>query len=235
MSTALLLLLSLQNILALEYSAKVEPLHHYTISASTSGSVIFSNEDLEGKVASSLPIIKLDNVIEQLNLTTQEKTYQNQKIIYDIKKKNYDRIKKMKSKSDAEKDAEKIALFTQASTLLSLSLNIETLKDTLSKKVITSPNMYIDKLYVKKGNYVTPGMKLLEAYDISGSRITLFVHKDEITQIHNKDIMVNHKKSDYTIDKIFKTTDSSYITAYKVELIGPAPTRFSNIVNITFE
>jgi hypothetical protein len=220
---------------ALSYSAKVEPLHSYAIFAQASGSVTFADEDREGTLLGSRPVIKIDDKMDRFTLNTQEKLYNNQKYIYDIQKKNYDKIKNMKTKSEFEKDAERVTLFNQANALLNILQQIEQLKDSITKKEIRQKGRYLKKLYVKKDSFVNPGVRVMDVEDLSGARVTLFVHKDEIDSLRNRRILVEGKESSYKIDKIYKTTDSSYISAYRVELVAPSPKRFGEIINITFE
>lgn len=213
------------------YYAKVEPLFRYTIAASTSGEITLADETREGGV-SDQTIIRIDDALDKVNYEIAQESYRNLREIYETKHSVYEKIAAMSTKSQIEKDNEKISLLTAKNTMENARLTMETIKDRLAKKSINAAGLYVYDIFVNEGEYVNPGTKLAELHDISGSRITVFVNKEEINNIKDSTISVNGKMGIYRIDKKLEVADSEFISSYRVELVGPAPKRFSDIAKI---
>ncbi len=200
-----------------EYFAKVEPFMKYTISSKVSGLVTKTNQKLINQVAEDQTIIQIDDEVSKIN-------YELAKSTYDIKRNFYHKIKRLTTKSKIEKDNEKI-------TFLNAKQDYIRAKDDLQSRSIRANNLYIEDILVKKGNFVNPGTPLLKAYDISRAKITIFVSKEDILNIENKQIIVNGG-SDFKLLRYSKITDSIQISSYKVELTGKSPTYFSQIAKV---
>lgn len=200
-----------------DYFAKVEPFESYTISSKVSGLVTYVDTSAISHKSKDQVLVKIDNEIATINYDTAKATYE-------IKKKYFNKIKNLTTKSKNEKDLEKISYLNAKQAYI-------VAKDNLYSRSIKANNLYIEDILVKEGNYVNPGTPLIKAYDISKAKLTIFVTKEDIDDIENKKIIVNNK-SDFKLYRFFKVTDSIQISSYKVELIGPAPKMFSSIVKV---
>ena len=213
------------------YYAKVEPLFKYTIAAAVSGQVVLADESLEGKVTDKT-IIRLDDALDKVNYDVAKESYKNLKDIYETKRDIYEKIVRMSTKSQNEKDTEKIALLTAKNNMESARLQMESARDSLRKKTVAGDNLYVYDVSVNEGQYVSPGTKLAELHDVSGSRLVIFVTRDEIAGLTDEQIIVDGKAGEYRIDKKWETADAEYISSYRVELTGPAPKTFSGLAKV---
>ncbi len=224
-------LLFLSGAFGAEYLAKVEPLFKYPIAAAVAGQVILADENEEGKVSDKV-IIRLDDRIDRVNLTVAQETYKNLKEIYETKLSMYEKIAAMTTKSQTEKDTEKINLLTAKNSMESARYQMESLTDIINKKQLSAQGLYVYDISVIEGNYVAPGTKLAELHDTSGSRLVIYVSRQELDTIEHAAVIVDGKADTYRIDKIWRETDAEYISSYRVELVGPAPKTFSQIAKI---
>jgi len=234
-------------VFAFSYEAKVEPFDVYKIKSSVAGKIVKSNKTLEAKTINNVVIAKIDdkqNIIDLKNLTLQAKILKeeiaNQNETVKRKKTVYEKYKRLKTKSQTQKDLKFYDYTASLNQLLNLKsqlnntlANIEKLKDIIDKKSIKA-NGYVYKVYVNKGDYAAPGMLIADVYDVSKQKLTIFVPIDEIDSIKNKKIYINSKPSGFKIYKIWNVPDSQYVTSYKVELIGNG-LKFGEIVKIEFK
>lgn len=200
-----------------DYFAKVEPFEAYTISSNVAGLVTYTNENLVSKVASDEVVIKIDDELAQINYDIALQTF-------NTRKRLYNNLLKVKTKSQTAKDNEKLLYLSAKQALINA-------KDNLKHRKIKANGLYIAKILVKKGGYVNYGTPLIEAFDTSRSKITIFVTKEDIIDIENRKIVVGGKE-DYTLYKYFTIADKQKITSYQVELVGKAPKNFSKIVKV---
>jgi len=152
-----------------------------------------------------------------------------------IESNNYERLKRVSSKSAFEKDSQKLKVVNLRSTKADMIIKIENLKDTISNKKLVEKSNYIYNIAVKKGDYVNPGTLLYETKDLSKAKLEFFVPISLIESIKNKDIYLDGTKSDIKINKIYEVADSSHISSYKVELIVNNAKTFSRLVKIEFK
>jgi len=242
------------------YYSKLEPIELYKIKANASGGVVYANKQMEGKLSDDKIFIKIDDALnkedlksslEKLNFLQNskeslEKNLKNSKKIMHIREENYNRIKNLKTKSKFEKDNEFINLLNTKNQVLSLTQSLEnlniqiadlrykikSLKDTIKKKNIYIKNRYIYKLYVKEGDFVGIGSPLVDVYDISKGKLTIFLSKEDLKGIENKSIFIDDKLSNKKFSKIWKVADSENISSYQAEIIVDAPKQFSKLVKI---
>ncbi|MGB5791866.1 HlyD family efflux transporter periplasmic adaptor subunit [Poseidonibacter sp.] len=235
MKTILLCCLFISSIFANEYYAKLEPLESYQIKSSVLGKVIFSNEEIEGKNSNNSLIVEIDSKVNQIDLeqSRNKLNFLNEMIL--IETNNYNRLNKVSSKSEFEKDTQKLKIINLKSTKSDLIMKIENLKDTIKNKKLIEESNYIFNIAVKKGDYVNAGTLLYEAKDLSKAKVEIFVPILEIDDIKNKSIYIDGKKSDVKINKIYDIADSTHISAYKVELILENTKTFSRLVKIEFK
>ena len=95
-----LLLLATNFLFGIEYYSKLEPINTYVVKAAISGKVIFSNDEIEGKVVNKkTKIIELDWSLNDIELTQTEKKLEVLNSMLEIQDKNYNRLNKISSKS----------------------------------------------------------------------------------------------------------------------------------------
>ncbi len=203
-----------------EYFAKVEPFESFTISSKVSGLVTFTNQKALSHVAGDESIIKIDDTISKINYEVALSTY-------NIKRKFYQKIKNLSTKSKFQKDNEKIVYLNAKQAYIRS-------KDDLQSRNIKAKNLYIDKILVKKGNYVNPSTPLIKAYDTSKAKLIIYVSKEDLDDIENKTILVNGK-DDFKLHKYFKIADDVQVSSYKVILSGPSPKHFSQIAKVVIK
>jgi multidrug efflux pump subunit AcrA (membrane-fusion protein) len=259
----LFLLLISVGLNATEYYAKAEPVERYTIQSTVSGSVVFVDRAIEGKIAKTDEIIRIDDELDvkEFNAVTKkikivkkmislnEATAKNLKISAQKKDANYRKILNLKTKSLLDKDREFYDLSatqnsyyqslqsieTLKSQLEDLKLRRSTLEKSIREKRIAYPEYAVYKLLVKEGQSVVYGTPLLEIADIKHAKLTLFLQKEEADEASKKVIYLDGKKSDYHVDKIFFIADEQRISSYRTEIIIDAPKVFSNLIKVEFK
>jgi len=231
-----LLLLATNFLFGIEYYSKLEPINTYVVKAAISGKVIFSNDEIEGKVVNKkTKIIELDWSLNDIELKQTEKKLEVLNSMLEIQDKNYNRLNKISSKSAFEKDTQKIQVLNLESSKSDLLIKIATLKDSIKNKQLFESNSYIYNISVKEGDYVTPGTLLYESKDLSKGKLEIYIPISDYKDINEKEIYIDGKKSDLKINKIFKVADSKHISSYKCEIIINNPKVFSRLVKIEFK
>ena len=217
MKKYLLILITPFMLFAQTYMAKVEPYDSFTIYAQASGQIVKLDKSDETKVVNKT-LIKLDTSLEQKELAI----YNKQLSLYNKKLKilenSYKKYVTIRGKSQAEKDDKLYVIIELQISIESLKLDIKTLEDTLKKKVITAKNLYIKEFNVNVGDYVSIGTQLASAYDISKSKLIVYVSDDDYEDIVNKKVLINGKANIASIEKIDKTLDETFVSAHKVTL-----------------
>ena len=218
---------------AQSYMAKIEPYEAYTLYAQTSGTISYADKNDETKVVSKL-LIKLDDSLERANL----KLYKEQLAFYNEKlklfEKNYQKFLKISGKSQYDKDAKYYDLLDLKVTISNIKLSISNTQDTIKKKALYVKNKYIKAINVNVGDYVAIGSKLAIAYDISKSKLVVYVSKEDIKNIKNKEVLIDGNNTIAKIEKIDKTVDDSFVSAYKVTLVLQDD-NFGKIVKVEFK
>ena len=257
----LLVLVSLQ---ASEYYAKAEPKELFSVKSSVNGEVVFVNDAQEGKDSDGSIVVKIDDVIDRAdlvaskqklkfllsNIALMQQNVANSKRVADINKKSYSRVENLSSYSQTQKDAKLLAMINAQSSYISiktslvnlqtqkedLSLKIKTLEDKINKKNIkVLKGNYIYKIYPRVGDYLNPGAKLMDVYDISGARLVIYVSSDDLVGIEQKKIYLDGVESSVKIDKIWRVADSVNISSYRVEILIDRPKEFSKLIKIEFK
>jgi len=239
--------------------AKLEPYNTINIKSEVNGRVVLAREDLEGKIANSL-IVKIDDKLDKTDLKNSKLSLQllskmitlNKGMLDNLKKnaaKKYSLYKKLaplSSSSVSQKDSLFSAYVsaksqynaTQEKVLnlenqkVTLSQKIALLEDRLSKKSIYIKNKYIYALNVKKGEFVTVGMPIATISDISKAKLTLYLSKDELSNLDSKKIYINGNKTNLKFSKIWKIADKKYISSYRAEIILKPIDRFSTLIKV---
>ena len=223
------------SLIANEYYAKIEPINTYNIKSSVSGKVIYTNSALEATLAVNKVVVKIDDKINNIELRQTKNKQSNLSQILKIHKQTLQRFNRVSSKSKFDKDKQKIVILNTKVTLNDLSIKIASLQDMIKNKNVKAKNLYIDKIYVEIGDFVNPGTLLFTGFDLSKGKLDIFVSKDELKDIRKKEILINDKKSNIKINKVYKTTDSKHLSSYKVELLLPKVEQFSKLVKITLK
>ncbi|MBL0687027.1 MAG: HlyD family secretion protein [Sulfurospirillum sp.] len=243
------------------YYAKVEPYVAYSIKASVSGEVMSLFKEAEGKVSDGKVLIQIDDFLNKKELKSSKikllslertmklisKNVKNSQEVERIREENYKKIKDLKTKSRTSKDLELINLINSSNQVLALknslenlkvsisdlSFKIDSLKDSISKKSVeVEKGFLIYKTYVDRGDFVNVGTPLVDVYDISKGKLTIYLSKEDVKKAKNSILYINDQKSDYKIDKIWSVVDTQNISSYKTEIIIPAPKRFSELLKI---
>jgi len=218
MKKYLLILITPFMLFAQTYMAKVEPYDTFTIYAQAAGQIVKLDKSDETKVVNKT-LIKLDTSLEQKQL----EIYNKQLSLYNKKLKilenSYKKYITIRGKSQAEKDDKLYVIIELQISIESLKLDIKTLQDTLKKKAILAKDLYIKEFNVNVGDYVSIGTELASAYDISKSKLLVYVSEDDYKDIKNKKVLINGKENMATIEKIDKTLDETFVSAHKITLI----------------
>lgn len=214
----ILLLLTPLLIFAGEYYGKVEPFKKYTITSKTSGRVAFVNDEVKGRVAANETVVKLDDEVSKVD-------YEVAKEVFKIQESQYNRVKSLTTKTKAEKDAEKVNYLNAKKAYIGAKENYEA-------KTLKAKGLYIYDILVEKGGYVSFGTPLFDGYDISKSRITIYLNREDVKDIDKKTIIVDGKADEYKIERVLSVADKQFVSSYKMELVGPKVKRYSEVVKV---
>jgi len=229
------LILSICTVFANEYYAKLEPIQNYVVKSSVSGKVVYSNTKVEGNIAKNDVIIEIDTTLNKIELEQSKNKLNLVNEMIDIEALNLDRLNKVTSKSQFEKDTQKLKVINLQSTKADLVIKIETLKDTLKNKKLIEKSKYISNIYVKEGDYVNPGTSLYDAKDVTKAKLEVYIPIDIIDDIKTKTIYLDGKETNTKINKIYNVADENHISSYKVQLLVDKPKAFSRLVKIEFK
>jgi len=260
MKIFLLLFLFINSVFANVYYAKVEPYELRKISSNVSGEVLFTDKDMLGRKLSKKPYIIIDSKIDQdeldainlkLDLTKQilknnEKILKNLEKTLLFKRKNYDRVRSLKIKSQIEKDNEYYKLVTSENSYINTQKEINTLKinitdlelrkkqliKTINDKRLRANGFVLYSLDVKPGQVVSPSMQLATIADTSKAILTIYLDDEDLSRLDKQTIFLNDKKTEYKIDRVVKIADSKNISKYKAQIIIGAPKVFSKLLKI---
>lgn len=257
----ILLLLTPLLLFSKVHYAKVEPLESITLKSAVSAQVIVAKIDLEGKRVHSSTIIKLDEKLDKVKLSSSRASLKliksmiatNRKILSALKEsldrqeEYYSRISNIVSASKSQKD-NAFYTFTNTKTQyfstkekidslkkqkLDLEFEIARLKDSISKKTITIHNKFLNHLLVHKGDFVNMGTPLAELKDLTSARLVLFLESEELKDIKKKTIYINDKATRYKVSKIWAVTDKKFISSYRTEIIIRNPKEsFSKLLKV---
>ncbi|MDD2896800.1 MAG: hypothetical protein PHG81_12355 [Aliarcobacter sp.] len=228
-------LLTISSIFANEYYAKLEPIDSFQVKSAVAGKIIYSNSKIEGLQANNSTIIEIDSLVNKVELEQSKNKLKFIDEMLEIEKNNYKRLNQVTSKSEFEKDTQKLKVINLESSKADMIIKIETLKDSISNKKLVEKSNYIFNIAVKDGDYVSPGTLLYESKDLSKGKLEIFVPIAQIDEIKNKNIFLDGVKSNVKISKIYDVADATNISAYKVELIIEDVKVFSRLVKIEFK
>jgi len=242
------------------YYARVEPYEVRDIASDVSGEVIFSDENMLGKVLQSEPFIKIDDrlnrdelvsVEEKLSylentLATNEKILVNLKDALKRKQENFKRIESLSIKSKVEKDREFYDVVGSENSYLatlkeinSLKMNIsdlclreKQLKKAITDKSIMAKGFVLYSLKVKEGNVVNPGTPLATVADIRKAVATIYIDADELLHSDTLQVYIDGKQTSYKLSRVSKIADTKNISRYRAQIIMKRPKIFSKLIKI---
>jgi len=248
------------TLLANSYYAKVQPYEIRDISANTAGRVEIVNYDMLGKTLSKKPYVVLDDALERnelkllkfkleylrSTLKQTQKILENQKEVFEKKKKNYQSVLKMSMKSQVEKDREFYNLKASEDSYLNtknsidnLKLKIEDLKQrkfflekTIKDKHFSAKGFTLYNLFVKPKQFVAMGMKVAQVADESKARLVIYLDREDLQNYKQKVIYIDGKKTSYKLSRVRNITDNVNISKYKAEIIIQPTKIFSNLVHV---
>jgi len=242
----ILLAITMLSLNAQVHYAEIQPYSNYIIKSNVSGEVITADENMEGKIANSNAIITIDSAIDEAEqhlvdnkLISLNKILSINEQVLQRKEAHYDKIKTLRIKSQTDKDREfydiastKEKIQTIKQQLQELNFRKLQLQKNISDKHIVKSGFMVYKLLTKKGEVVNLGSPLVEVADIRKAKLTLFLNRDEIDKIKTKNIYINDEKSELTIDKVWSIADSKHLSAFRAEIIIPAPKQFSKLIKV---
>jgi multidrug resistance efflux pump len=218
MKKYLLILLTPLIVFAQTYMAKVEPYEEFIIYSQSSGKIVKLDKNDETKVVTKT-LVQIDDSLEKRQLAI----FEQQLKLYDKKlnilENSYNKYIKIRGKSQSDKDDKLYEVIDLKISIESLKASIAQTKDSINKKTVNIKNLYIKEFNVNNGDYVSIGKEVATAYDISKSKLVVYVSADDYKNIINKKILIDEKDGIATIEKINKTIDDIYVSAYKVTLI----------------
>ena len=242
------------------YYSRVDPYEIRDISSNVSGQVLYTNENMFGRKLSNKAFIIIDSKLDEDELKSigdklkyfKSTLETNQKILTNLrdalkrKKENYKRIESLSIKSRVEKDREFYDVINSENSYLStlkeinsLKINIADLKlrtkqltTHINDKKISAKGFVLYALKVKPGNVVNMGTPLATVADVSKAILSIYLDKDELSNIKDKVIFINGKKTKYKISRLSKIADSKNISKYMAQIIIKSPKIFSTLVKI---
>ncbi len=239
MRQVLFLLLSVCFLDASSYMGQIQPYEKIVVVSEVSGLVIKVDRDLEfAYVEDKKNIVKVEKKREKIELSGLKNTLHLMQKIYKLKKSNFQSKNRVKQISRYEKNLEQSSVFEIQSSIANLQKNIELLKYQKEKKIFSIKERYINNIFVREGDYVDIGTKILEVYQISKSKIELYVRATEIKNLREKTILIDGKPSPFKIEKISKVRDANKLSSFLVRLVKDtteAKGYFGDVVKVEFK
>ena len=231
-----LLLLALP-LLAIDYRVKLEPYQSISIKSEISGIVKNVKKANHSFVVKS-SVVRLNATALDIEIASLKNELSNQNKIYKIQKARHASKSKLSSISYYEKTQEELSMRQALQSLYNLKKQLNLKKEQRKKYNFQVSKKYVGDIYVSEGEFVSPGMKIMDIYDISKSKLILYVSKEDLVDIRDKEIYVSGKKSEYKINYVASTTDTNYISSYKVELVKnntDLDMQFGKVVQVEFK
>ena len=231
-----LLLLALP-LLAIDYRVKLEPYQSISIKSETSG-IVKTVKKANHSFVTKSSVVRLNAASLDIEIASLKNELNNQNKIYKIQKARHASKSKLDSISYYEKTQEELSKRQALQSLYNLRKQLKLKQEQRKKYTFQVSKKYVGDIYVNEGEFVSPGMKIMDVYDISKSKLTLYVSKEDLVDIRDKEIYVGGQKSDYKINYVASTTDTNYISSYKVELTkdnNDLGMQFGKIVQVEFK
>ena len=260
MKSLIFLLLLGQFLFAKTYYSKIEPYEIRHIASNVSGLVVFIDENMLGKKLSNKAYIKIDADLDKKELiylkeklqsikntiVVNEEILKNLKTALSKKRENYKQIANLKIKSRVEKDREFYDLVASENSYLSTQKEINTLKTqvadlklrkaqlqrSIKDKYLSDKGYVLYSIEVKVGQVVKPSTPLAKIADISKAILTIYLDEEDVSEIQNRIIYIDDKKTSYKITRVSNIADSKNISKYKAQIVINSPKVFSKLAKI---
>lgn len=227
----LLFLLAAASLMAGSYKAKIEPYDTYTVSAETAGRIVAL--DLRDELREvNKTVIEIDHALDdaQLMHNRRKLTFLQEQIA--LKQSQYDSIKGLSSQNRFTKEQYKTELLGLRIQAEDLKSAIAILEDTIAKKRLHLRGRYLKTFYVREGEYVAPGTRLMQVEDHSGTRLVLYIDAEDRARLQNAQITVEGSDG-WQIEKAATSTDATFISYYRVELVRKGSAPLGKVVTVT--
>lgn len=259
----LLVAFAVMQLSAKEYFAKVEPYEIRTVSSNVSGLVTYTDEKDEGKILGRDAYIRIDDELDRVDL---EKTrikiallkhtidlnndmVANYEQIVTKKAVNYERVEKLKMRSQVEKDREfydytgtKNQLIGVKKELANLRVQVNDLEmrerhlvRSIADKHLSAPGYVLYALLVKEEQVVNPGTSLAQIADVSRAKLTVYLDPEDRARAKDGAVYLDGEKTSYRVTRLWNITDAKHLSSYKAEIVIDAPEQFSRLVRVEFK
>ena len=239
MKKIILVLLGATVLQAKVYMAQIQPYEKIEVVSETSGLIVNINRTQEfAYVSGSKSIVEVEKEREEIELSGLKKSLHLSQKIYKLKKSNFQSKNRVKQISRYEKNLEEGSVYEIQNSIVELQKNIKLLEYQKKKKSFFVKDKYINRIFVREGDYVDVGTKIMEVYDISKSKIELYIRASEIKNISEKTIMIDGKSSSFKIEKISMVRDSHNLSSFLVRLVKDAVSLegyFGDVVKVEFK
>lgn len=225
-----LLLLALP-LLAGTYKAKIEPYDARTVTAEVSGNIVALDQRDELKTLDKV-VMEIDHRLEDIRLQNDRRKLQLLQEQIAVKQSQYESIKDLASQNRFTKEQYKTELLGLKMQAADLKSAIAQLEDTIDKKRIALHGEYLKRLYVRQGEYVAPGAKLMKVEDHSGGRIVLYVDANDRAILEDTNISVEGSDG-WHIEKAATSTDETYVSYYRVDLVKKGKVPLGQVVEVS--
>ncbi len=241
------------------HSVKLEPYEIYHLKAAVAAQVLAADESTEGKSVRERVVVRLDDRVDRASLQVAlqkrkalsqliaitKSSIADQKRLVAVKKRDYESIKDLRSKSVFEKNARLAAYLSARSALLAQKEKLQNLlmqrsdiedaitklKDRIAKE---NPRIsgYVLRVHVRRGDFVNPGAPLVDFADISKARGVMYLSREEVAKLPHARFFIDGKEVPNPIVKLLRTTDENYISQYRAEIVVNAPKFFGKIIKV---
>jgi len=260
MKLLLLFMFSVMSLSANVYYSKVEPYEVRKIASNVSGVVLIADEGMVGQTLSKSAYLRIDSKLDKnelkfikeklqyLNKTVKlnENIVSNLEVSLEKKRLNYERVKKLKIKSNVEKDKEFYDLVNSENSSLSTLKEINTLRTqvadleirkkqlvrSISDKSLSAKGFKLYSLEVKVGEVVNKGTPLATIMDTSRAILTIYLNEEDVINAKRSVIYIDGEKTAYKIDRFLNIADSKNISKYMAQIIIKAPKIFSKLAKV---
>jgi len=226
-----IMLLAALPLAAGSYKAKVEPYDSATVSAEVSGRIVKLDQRDELKTLDRV-VIEIDHALDDVQLENDRRKLQLLREQVTVKQSQYDSVKELASQNRFTKDQYKTELLSLKMQAEDLQNVIAQLEDTIAKKRIALHKQYLKTLYVRQGEYVAPGTKLMKVEDHGGGRLVLYIDAADRAILEKAKITVEGS-SGWTIEKAATSTDETYVSYYRVDLVKRGNVPLGGVVTVT--
>lgn len=226
----LLTILMALPLLAGTYKAKIEPYDARTVSAEAAGRIVALDQRDELKTLDKV-VIEIDHSLDDIRLKNDRRKLQLLQDQIALKQSQYDSIKDLASQNRFTKEQYKTELLGLKMQAVDLESAIAQLEDTIDKKRIALHGEYLKKLYVRQGEYVAPGAKLMKVEDHSGGRIILYIDAIDRTILEDANVSVEGSEG-WNIEKAATSTDETYVSYYRVDLVKKGKVPLGQVVKV---